>query len=109
MVDNSLQKAIKSKKKWLRKQRNQDSGSYSLEETLSAPPPSAPVEEIDSSKVENEQGKQVNSAVAAETTAQAAVEIVPLKTVPQYAGKSREEVSAIKIQTAFRGYLVIGL
>lgn len=99
------QKANKSKKRWLGKQKNQDSGSYSLEETLSAPPPSAPVEEVDSSEVENGRVKQVNSAVAAETTAQAAVEVVPLKTVPQYAGKSKEEVSAIKIQTAFRGYL----
>ena len=38
---------------------------------------------------------------------QAAVEVVRLPTITQYAGKSREEVAAIKIQTAFRGYLVL--
>lgn len=41
---------------------------------------------------------------------QTATEVVQPTTVahphPQFAGKSREEVAAIKIQTAFRGYLV---
>ncbi|KAK9072763.1 hypothetical protein SSX86_009198 [Deinandra increscens subsp. villosa] len=40
------------------------------------------------------------------TTAAASTAVVPLAAVtPQYAGKSREEVAAIKIQTIYRGYL----
>lgn len=38
--------------------------------------------------------------------AQAAAEVVRLTSVTRFAGKSKEEVAAIKIQTAFRGYMV---
>ena len=62
----------------------------------------------------NEQSKHAYSvalatAVAAEAAvaaAQAAAEVVRLTTVAHYTGKSKEEIAAIKIQTAFRGYLV---
>lgn len=67
-----------------------------------------------STEAENEQNKHaysvaIASAVAAEAAAaaaQAAVEVVRLTTVPRYSGKSEDEIAAIKIQTAFRGYLV---
>lgn len=67
-----------------------------------------------STEAEDEQNKHaysvaIASAVAAEAAvaaAQAAVEVVRLTTVPHYSGKSEEEIAAIKIQTAFRGYLV---
>ena len=36
----------------------------------------------------------------------AAAEVVRLTTVNQFSGKSQEEVAAIRVQTAFRGYLV---
>ncbi len=63
---------------------------------------------------ENEQSEHANSvavataaaAEAAVVAAHAAAEAVRLSTVTQFAGKSKEEVAAIKIQTAFRGYLV---
>lgn len=46
------------------------------------------------------------AAEAAVAAAQAAAEVVRLTTVPRFVGKSKEEIAAIKIQTAFRGYLV---
>ena len=66
------------------------------------------------SEAENEQSKHAYSvalatAVAAEAAvaaAQAAAEVVRLTATSRYTGKSREEVAVIKIQTAFRGYLV---
>lgn len=72
------------------------------------------MEEMKLTEAENEQNKHVYSvaiatAVAAEAAvaaAQAAAEVVRLTAGTQYSGKSREEVAAIKIQTAFRGYLV---
>lgn len=46
------------------------------------------------------------AAEAAVAAAQAAAEVVRLTTTaPQFAGKSKEEVAAIRIQTAFRGYM----
>lgn len=66
-------------------------------------------------KAENEQNKHAYSAalataMAAEVAiaaAQAAAEVVRLRAAVQYySGKSKEEVAATKIQTAFRGYLV---
>lgn len=45
------------------------------------------------------------AAEAAVAAAQAAAEVVRLTTVPRFVGKSKEEIAAIKIQTAFRGYL----
>ncbi|XP_074274206.1 protein IQ-DOMAIN 3-like [Silene latifolia] len=64
-------------------------------------------------KIDDEQSKHAYSvaiataaaAKAAVAAAQAAAEIVRLTTVPRSVEKSKEEISAIKIQTAFRGYL----
>lgn len=46
------------------------------------------------------------AAEAAVAAAQAAAEVVRLRAAVHYSGKSKEEVAATKIQTAFRGYLV---
>ncbi|KAH6780095.1 IQ-domain 2 [Perilla frutescens var. hirtella] len=78
---------------------------------VSHPPP--PLEDVKLAEVEDDQTKHaysvaVASAAAAEAAvaaAQAAAEVVRLTTVSQFAGKSAEEVAAIKIQTAFRGYM----
>ncbi|GAA0158817.1 hypothetical protein LIER_15750 [Lithospermum erythrorhizon] len=80
---------------------------------VSHPHPRSPVEEEKVTEIENEQTKHAYSvavataaaAEAAVAAAHAAAEVVRLTAMPQYAGKSKEEVAAIKIQTAFRGYL----
>lgn len=72
------------------------------------------IEDVKLSELENEQNKQAISlafatavaAGAAVAAAQAAAEVVRLTSMPHYPAKSMEELAAIKIQTAFRGYLV---
>lgn len=67
-------------------------------------------------EAKNEQSKQAyNVALAAATAAEAAAaaaahaaaEVVRLTGAPRCMGKSKEEIAAIKIQTAFRGYMVM--
>ena len=110
-----LQKSNKSKKKWFGKQKHLGLESTSSETVTVPPLPQQ--EELNLNNVENEQSEHaysvaVATAVAAEaagaavTAAHAAAEVVQLPTVNRFAGKSKEEVAAIKIQTAFRGYLV---
>lgn len=113
-----LQKSNKSKKKWFGKQKH-----LGLESTSSVTvtvPPLPQHEEVNLNNVENEQSEHAYSVVdatavaaeaagaagAADAAAHAAAEVVQLTTVTRFAGKSKEEVAAIKIQTAFRGYLV---
>ncbi|CAK7325528.1 unnamed protein product [Dovyalis caffra] len=110
-------KKSKSKKKWSEKEKNPDLAVSSYEETavssLSPPRPLPPSTDVKLSEAENEQSKHAYSvalatAVAAEAAvaaAQAAAEVVRLTTTTRYSGKSKEEIAAIKIQTAFRGYL----
>lgn len=90
-------------------------GPVSLpEETEVTPPHLPPNEDVKLAEAENEQSKHAYSvalatamaAEAAVAAAQAAAEVVRLTSVPRYPGKSKEEIAAIKIQTAFRGYLV---
>ncbi|KAK1256620.1 Protein IQ-DOMAIN 1 [Acorus gramineus] len=104
----------RSKKKWgFGKSRSADPSSSSLG-TSSAGPPASANEQVKITDVENEQSKHAYSvaiatAVAAEAAvaaAQAAAEVVRLTTpTSRYSGKSSEDIAAIKIQTAFRGYL----
>lgn len=79
------------------------------------PPPSPPQpEEVKLTEVENEQNMHaysVDPATAADSeaavsAAHAAAEVVRLTTITRFAGKSKEEVAAIRIQTASRGYMV---
>lgn len=73
-----------------------------------------PPEEVNPIEVEDEQTKHAYSvavaaaaaAQAVAAAAQAAAESVRLAELTRYSGKSKEEVAAIRIQTAFRGYLV---
>ncbi|KAG6386433.1 hypothetical protein SASPL_155335 [Salvia splendens] len=65
-------------------------------------------------EVENEQTKHahsiaVSAAIASEeeiASEEATPEVVPLPTVTRVSEKHQEEVAALKIQTAFRGYLI---
>ncbi|XP_031485971.1 protein IQ-DOMAIN 3-like [Nymphaea colorata] len=84
----------------------------SLGETKIAETPRVPTEEMKFSEAENSHAYSVAvaTAIAAEAAvaaAQAAAEVVRLTTasVPRFSGKCREDTAAIKIQTAFRGYL----
>jgi len=47
------------------------------------------------------------AAEAAVAAAQAAAEVVRLTSMPHYTGRTKEEIAAIKVQTAFRGYMVL--
>ncbi|XP_022747469.1 protein IQ-DOMAIN 1-like [Durio zibethinus] len=108
------QETPKSKRKWLGK--GKDVGPVSLpEETevTSPPPVPPPIGDVKLTEAENEQSKHAYSvalatamaADAAVAAAQAAAEVVRLTSLPCYPGKSKEEIAAIKIQAAFRGYL----
>uniref|UniRef100_A0A0D9WC82 DUF4005 domain-containing protein n=1 Tax=Leersia perrieri TaxID=77586 RepID=A0A0D9WC82_9ORYZ len=82
--------------------------SASLEVNVSVPPPPVPppvqqIEEVKVPEVEQEQSKHVTVEAAPATVPVP----VPAQTsaLPLPPGVSREEQAAIKIQTAFRGYL----
>ncbi|KAL5546210.1 hypothetical protein UlMin_005897 [Ulmus minor] len=111
-------KSSKSKKKWFGKQKQLDTEApSSLEPVLL--PPRPPQEEVEITDGENELNNYDHSdAVAASVSAaepetepvvastQASCsEVIQVPRVAQFAGKSIEESAAIKIQTAFRGYL----
>ncbi|KAL5232311.1 hypothetical protein ABZP36_031087 [Zizania latifolia] len=75
--------------------------SASLEVNVSVPPPPSPptvhqTEEVKVPEVEQEQSKHVTVEAAP---------AAPAQTLALPPGVSREELAAIKIQTAFRGYL----
>lgn len=110
-----LQRANKSENKLFGKEKPSVSDSPKPETVeVSHPHPLPPLEDVNLAEAENEQTKHaysvaVASAAAAEAAvaaAQAAAEVVRLTKVSEFAGKSIEEVAAIKVQTAFRGYLV---
>ncbi|PPS15859.1 hypothetical protein GOBAR_AA04713 [Gossypium barbadense] len=96
----------KPKKKWFGKSK--DLSPVSVPEETEVITEDAKLKEA-----ENEQSKHAYSvalatAVAAEAAvaaAQAAAEVVRLTSQPRHLGKSKEEIAAIRIQTAFRGYL----
>ncbi|KAM3287878.1 protein IQ-DOMAIN 2 [Capsicum chacoense] len=107
-------KASKSKKKWLGKEKDPVPDSSSLVAASVSPPHPVPhVEEVALAEVEEEQTKHAYSIAtsiaapveAAAGTSRAAVEVISLTKVTKFAGKSKEELATIRIQTAFRGYL----
>lgn len=128
---SSVKKAFGSSSKTKKNQKaNKSKENYGVTEKASTPefptleavdvsndshplPPDPPEEVKLTEIVEDEQTKHaytvaVATAAAAEAAvaaAQAAAEAVRLTEVTRYSGRSKEEAAAIKIQTAFRGYL----
>ena len=107
-----LQKSSKSKKKWFGKQKHSDSDAAPVEAVTS--PPLPPQEEVKLTDADIEQNNHENH-IAVSITAVAEPVVVTTETAPEvaqaprvsrFAGKLGEEAAAIKIQTAFRGYLV---
>ncbi|OWM70158.1 hypothetical protein CDL15_Pgr026008 [Punica granatum] len=108
------QSSRKSKKKWFRKNKAPDPVIPSGE-TAVAIQGQGTVQGAKLAEAKNEQSKHaytvaIATAAAAEAAAavaaHAAAEVVRLTAAPRYMGKSKEEIAAIKIQTAFRGYLI---
>ncbi|KAJ0028178.1 hypothetical protein Pint_35580 [Pistacia integerrima] len=106
----------KSKKKWFGKEKDFVSESVPLETVktpLPPPPPALQPEEMKVNEVEDEQRNYAGYvAVASSVSEKAAVvadqavpEVVRYTRNTRFDGKSKEEASAIRIQTAFRGYL----
>lgn len=75
------------------------------------PPPISPDEakqtEGESNQAHSVELTTVEVSAPAEVATEASAEVVPLTgDARRFPGKSTEEIAAIKIQTAFRGYLV---
>ncbi|KAH6803979.1 IQ-domain 3 [Perilla frutescens var. frutescens] len=89
-----------------------DFDSSNVENAAVVPAAHSPVEDAKLMEAENEQSRHAYSvalataaaAEAAVAAAHAAAEVVRL-TAAARSGKTKEEIAAIKIQTAFRGYL----
>ncbi|KAL5807245.1 hypothetical protein ACOSQ4_029978 [Xanthoceras sorbifolium] len=112
--DSKEKKDQKSKKKWFGKQTDIVSNSSAVE-AVKTPPPPIPLqpEEVKVSEAENEQ-RNLTATVAATTAvpvqdpvaaSQTVKEVVQITTNTRFQGKSKEEIAAIRIQTAFRGYM----
>ncbi|CAL0309858.1 unnamed protein product [Lupinus luteus] len=105
------QKSSKSKKKWVGKKKFETLGSYSGTDKASQLPPP---DEITLTHQENENIHDNVVGVAASMVAEAPVLVPAVQTtadsvedakIAQFVDKPKDEVAAIKIQTAFRGYL----
>ncbi|XP_073292664.1 protein IQ-DOMAIN 2-like [Primulina huaijiensis] len=108
------ERADKSKKKWFRKEKPsvsdfQNPGTVEV----SYPHPLPPLEDVKLAESEDEPTKHAY-AVAVVTAAADDEDVTVTPVTPEisqpcavdrFAGKSKEEVAAIRIQTAFRGYL----
>ncbi|KAK9126822.1 hypothetical protein Scep_015668 [Stephania cephalantha] len=110
--EKTNQKTGKSKKKWkFGKDRRCDEDPTTV--NVVPEPRSPPSEEVKYAEAVDKQTNHAYSEAlastvaeeAAVTAAEAAAEVVRLTNAARYSGKSVEEVAAIKIQTAFRGYL----
>ncbi|XP_075083948.1 protein IQ-DOMAIN 3-like [Nicotiana tabacum] len=87
------EKQNQKSRKWFPKQKSADWDSSSAHTTTTDPAAAPPTEQMRFVEAENEQNK--HSYAGALATAVTACEL----------GESKEEFAAIKIQTAFRGYL----
>ncbi|XP_073122953.1 protein IQ-DOMAIN 2-like [Henckelia pumila] len=107
--EKKAKSANKSKRKWFGKEKPLASSSP-IPDTVEAsyPHPLRALEDDKPAEVENEPSNNAYT-VSVDTSSDvedvAAEEVVQPQTVTRFAGKSEEEVAAIKVQTAFRGYL----
>ncbi|KAK4436055.1 protein IQ-DOMAIN 1 [Sesamum alatum] len=99
---------------WLGKERSIDVDSSKPENAaVVVPAAHSPTEDVKLKEAESEQNRHAYSvalvtamaAEAAVAAAHAAAEVVRMRAAACTSGKTKEEVAAIKIQTAFRGYL----
>lgn len=106
------QKLSKPKKKWFGKHKqlalDPNYTETAIEPSL-PPPPSQyhhQAEGVVLIDEQNEESKHVTAmtSVGTDINALDVPEVVPVSVVTRFAGKSSEEVAAIRIQTAFRGY-----
>ncbi|KAL6586553.1 hypothetical protein OROMI_001541 [Orobanche minor] len=93
-----------------KKKRSIDLASSSTENAVVNYSPSEEVKLLEAEIVQNRHAYSVALATAAAAeaavaAANAAAEVVRLTGAARYVGRSKEEIAAIKIQTAFRGYL----
>ncbi|XP_048127253.1 protein IQ-DOMAIN 2-like isoform X2 [Rhodamnia argentea] len=100
-------KSSTSKKKWFGKQKDLVS-DLSLPATVAEPlPPPLPpqTEEVNLTDEAKEESRHVHAiAIDANSSSNTAAEAVKPTYFVQFAGKSKEEAAAIKIQKSFRGY-----
>ncbi|XP_048225583.1 protein IQ-DOMAIN 2 [Ricinus communis] len=113
--DSKEKKEQKSKKKWFGKQHQLYSDSTSIENARDLSPPLPPPQPEEVKTIETTNEQNVHAAYSVPVAAAAAepvlppeettMEVVRVVKVNKFAGKSGEEMAAIKIQTAFKGYL----
>lgn len=106
-------KSSKSKKKWFGKQKDLVSdlnSSVTVAEPPPPPPPPPPplpplTEEVNLTDGAKEESGHVQAVpIVADSSSNSAAEAVRSSYLVQFAGKSKEEAAAIKIQKSFRGY-----
>ncbi|KZV48168.1 protein IQ-DOMAIN 1-like [Dorcoceras hygrometricum] len=107
--------ANKSKRKWFGKEKPLVPSSsipetvrVSYPQTVSYPHPVPQLEHVEPTEAEDEPANNaytVSVDTSSDVEDAVAAEVIQPQTVTQFAGKSEEEVAAIKVQTVFRGYL----
>ncbi|XP_071710185.1 protein IQ-DOMAIN 3-like [Rutidosis leptorrhynchoides] len=109
-VTPSCTKFKKNKRSHKSKSNPKKTWQYQTQATLANPTQNYyPKEEIEFKYPETEQIKDVDPVSYAvpmdvDTTSPAPVEVNYITSNPRFIGKSKEEISAIKIQSAYRGY-----
>ncbi|PIN11151.1 hypothetical protein CDL12_16258 [Handroanthus impetiginosus] len=108
------EKKSRKSQRWFGKQRSIGLDSSEAEKTVVVAPTRSPMQDVKLMEAENEQNRHAYSvalvtamaAEAAVAAANAAAEVVRLRTAAACnSGNTKEEIAAVKIQTAFRGYL----
>ncbi|CAA0807659.1 IQ-domain 2 [Striga hermonthica] len=100
-ADQSKNKLFGNEKPQVCEPLNQEASQAS-----SHPPTLPPLEDVELAEIEDEQTKRAyDVAVETMSVEEKATNVVRLSKPSLFAGKSAEEIAAIKIQTAFRGYL----
>ncbi|XP_024013599.1 protein IQ-DOMAIN 1 isoform X2 [Eutrema salsugineum] len=95
-------------KKWFGKSKKLDLTNHSLPNSTPRVVKDAKRKEIEEQQSRHAYSVAVATAAAAEAAiaaSQAAAEVVRLTAISRFPEKSKEEIAAIKIQTAFRGYM----